>query len=127
MLYELLAIFVGGGIGAMLRYLITLLAGKTVGASHWGTFTVNVIGCLAIGYILGLMIDRANAFSPHLKLFLTVGFLGGLTTFSTFNYEVFSFIKEGRFLHGTGYMLLSCFGGLFFTTLGFYLANLQKI
>ena len=112
MLYELLAVFAGGGIGAVARYLMTLGAGRLFGMTYVGTFAVNIIGCFAIGYILGLT----------LNLFITVGFLGGLTTFSTFNYEVFSFLKDGKIIHGAGYMLLSCLLGLLFTLAGYRLS-----
>lgn len=55
MLYELLAVFAGGGIGAVARYLMTLGAGRLFGMTYVGTFAVNIIGCFAIGYILGLL------------------------------------------------------------------------
>ena len=115
MLYELIAVFAGGGIGAVLRYLMTLCAGKCFGMPYVGTF--------AIGYIFGLTLNKTALLPQHLKLFITVGFLGGLTTFSTFNYEVFSFFKDGKIIHGAGYMLLSCLLGLLFTLAGFLAAN----
>lgn len=55
MLYELIAVFAGGGIGAVLRYLMTLCAGKCFGMPYVGTFVVNIAGCFAIGYVLGLL------------------------------------------------------------------------
>lgn len=123
MLYELTAVFAGGGIGAVLRYLMTLCAVKCFGMPCVGTFVVNIAGCFAIGYIFGLTLNKTALLPQHLKLFITVGFLGGLTTFSTFNYEVFSFFKDGKIIHGAGYMLLSCLLGLLFTLAGFLAAN----
>jgi len=58
MLYELLAVFAGGGIGAVTRYLMTLGAGRLFGMTYVGTFAVNIIGCFAIGYILGLTLNK---------------------------------------------------------------------
>ena len=123
MLYELVAVFAGGGIGAVLRYLMTLCAGKCFGMPYVGTFVVNIAGCFAIGYIFGLTLNKTALLPQHLKLFITVWFLGGLTTFSTFNYEVFSFFKDGKIIHGAGYMLLSCLLGLLFTLAGVLTAN----
>ena len=95
---NLLAIFTGGGIGAVCRYLITQLVIKFAGTAYMfaGTFCANVIGCFLIGYIFGISMQKAELISPALKLFLTVGFLGGLTTFSTFSCEAFCFIKDGK-------------------------------
>ena len=123
MLYEVLAIFAGGGLGAVLRYFATHYLSKFFGIPHIGTFTVNIIGCLLIGFVLSVTINKI-ALTPEAKSFITVGFLGGLTTFSTFNSEVFYLIKDGNLFHGTAYMLASCCIGLIFTYAGY---NLGKI
>lgn len=68
MLYELLAVFAGGGIGAVTRYLMTLGAGRLFGMTYVGTFAVNIIGCFAIGYILGLTLNKTAAFASALKI-----------------------------------------------------------
>ena len=83
-----------------------------------GTFVANLLGCFLIGYVLGLTMEKINL-PTEVKLFITVGFLGGLTTFSTFNNETFCLLKEGKFLLGTSYMALSCLLGLAFTLLGY--------
>lgn len=94
MFTNLLAIFVGSGLGGVCRY----LAGNAVqrlipeAVFPWGTLAVNVAGCLLIGFIYGL-IDRGTLVSPQLRLLATVGFCGGFTTFSTF-------INENALLFG---------------------------
>ncbi len=120
---NLLAVFAGGGIGASCRYLITKLSTKYFGMAHFGTFVANIIGCFIIGYVFGLTLERAQIISPTLKLFLTVGFLGGLTTFSTFSNESFCFLKEGKILHCAVYMILSLSVGLLATFAGYSLAK----
>ena len=125
MIYKFLAIFLGGGIGAVARFSITSFFIKVLNMPYLGTFSANLIGCFLIGYICAIFYLKAQILPQNLKLFLTVGFLGGLTTFSTFNYEIFSFIKDEKILHGLIYMFLSCFLGLALTFLGFYLANIQ--
>ena len=71
MLYELIAVFAGGGIGAVLRYLMTLCAGKCFGMPYVGTFVVNIAGCFAIGYIFGLTLNKTALLPQHLKLFIS--------------------------------------------------------
>ena len=119
MLNEILAIFIGGGLGAVLRYLVTRFSHRICGVPHVGTFVANLLGCFLIGYVLGLTMEKINL-PTEVKLFITVGFLGGLTTFSTFNNETFCLLKEGKFLLGAGYMVLSCLLGLAFTLLGYH-------
>lgn len=120
MILKFLSIFVGGGIGAFIRYLVSIGAKKYLTTPIIGTFFVNIIGCFFIGYIFALTINKGDNFPAILKLFLTVGLLGGLTTFSTFNLEIFELIKSGRIFTGLLYLFISCFVGLFLTYLGYY-------
>ncbi len=122
---NILAVFTGGGIGAVLRYLITQAASKILGTSYLfaGTLCANIIGCFIIGYIFGITIQKVDLISPELKLFLTVGFLGGLTTFSTFSCESFCFIKEGKMIQAVLYICASLILGLAATYSGFTLAK----
>lgn len=120
---NLLAVFLGGGIGASCRYLITKISTKFFGLAHYGTFSANIIGCFIIGYIFGLTMQKAEALPSAVKLFLTVGFLGGLTTFSTFSCESFCFLKDGKILHCALYMLLSFAVGLCATFGGYMLSR----
>lgn len=90
-----LLVFLGGGIGSMLRFAIS----KWVGALHthyfpFGTLIANVAACLALGIILGIAETR-QLLSPSAKLFWTIGFCGGFSTFSTFSGETLSLIQSG--------------------------------
>lgn len=123
MLFKLLSVFVGGGIGACLRYLATILSNKVFAISIFGTLFVNIAGCFFIGYIFGITSTKPALFSDVAKTFLTVGILGGLTTFSTFNLEAFELIKTGKVFLGISYMLGSCLLGLIFAYLGYLICK----
>ncbi|NDV65010.1 fluoride efflux transporter CrcB [Bacteroides sp. 224] len=120
---ELLYIFLGGGTGSLLRYLIHLLInGKApVGGFPWATFTVNILGCFLIGVFYSL--STRFQLSPETRLFLTVGICGGFTTFSTFSYEALNLLKGG--LYGTFflYALLSMGLGILAVLLGILISK----
>lgn len=84
---KVLLVFIGGGIGAATRYGTTLLAGRMFGTGFpWGTLVVNLTGCFLIGVVLALA-ERTNLVEPSTRLFFVTGFLGGLTTFSSYALE----------------------------------------
>lgn len=115
---ELLYIFLGGGTGSVLRYLIHfIINGKTpVVGFPWATFTVNILGSLLIGVFYSLS-ARLN-FSSEVRLLLTVGLCGGFTTFSTLSNESLQLIKEGSYLLFSIYVLLSITLGMVAVLLG---------
>ena len=120
---NILAVFLGGGLGAVCRYLLTTFSIRFSGVPHWGTFSANIAGCFLIGYIFGLTEDKFQGLPPAIKLFLTAGFLGGLTTFSTFSCESFCMLREGKILHCCIYIIASLTIGLSATYAGFLLSR----
>lgn len=107
-LLDLLAVFAGGGLGSVLRYLITLTPLKEVGAASFplGTLITNVVGSFVIGIIAALAVTNA-ALSPRMTLFAKVGICGGFTTFSTFALESTGLFQRSEYLLGGLYMVLS--------------------
>jgi len=102
-----LIVFTGGGIGAMLRFGLTVWVSERTQASFpWGTLAVNVAGCFLIG-LAATLADEHHLLSPMLRLFLIVGVLGGFTTFSAFGIETWRLFEDG--LHGValGYVFAS--------------------
>lgn len=118
-----IAVFIGGGIGASLRYLFSSLAAKNSGASHWATFVINILGCLFLGYIAAIAIKNPNLIEDHFYLLLSTGIAGGFTTFSTFCYENLNLLQEGKIFASLIYFKLSLIIGLLAIYSGFTLAN----
>ncbi len=123
MFYAIVAVFVGGGFGAVLRYLITYLSKILFQMPIIGTFTANLIGSFLIGLVFALTLDKLQNISPIFKLLVTVGFLGGLTTFSTFSLEGFELIKAGKIGIAILYIISSCILSLLFVFIGYFFAT----
>ena len=88
-------VFIGGGIGAVFRYLLAGWIYKVIGTDFpYGTLVVNVVGCFVIGLFLTMAEDRF-LISPSVRTFVAVGIIGGFTTFSTFNFETLELLKDG--------------------------------
>jgi len=84
-----------GAVGTGVRYLVGLWAGARFGSVFpYGTLTVNVVGCFLIALVMQLSVSLAS-FPPDLRFALTTGFMGGLTTYSSFNYETTKLAQEG--------------------------------
>jgi CrcB protein len=108
---RLLWVSLGSAIGGALRYLTSQLALAWLGpAFPYGTLAVNLIGSFLIGLTMHVGL-ASNLVSPTLRLFLTTGMLGGFTTYSSFNYETLTLLREGTWelalLNATA-MLLGC-------------------
>lgn len=112
---KIIFVGIGGCIGACLRYIVSNHSSKLFGTQFpYGTLIVNVIGGLLIGFIMELSLTT-DIISPNLRLFLTTGILGGLTTFSTFSYETITLISDGKYMLGllnTCLNLFLSFGGV---------------
>ena len=90
-----LILFSGGGLGAVLRFALTLWIDQRAQTSFpWGTLSVNVVGCFLVGLVATLA-DEHRMLSPGMRLFLIAGVLGGFTTFSTFGLETWRLVKDG--------------------------------
>ncbi|MCW3079484.1 fluoride efflux transporter CrcB [Segetibacter sp.] len=102
---NLILIGLGGALGSILRYLTSLYVARHFSTMifPYGTFAVNVIGCIIIGIIYG-MSERFQWLTPTLRLFLVTGFCGGFTTFSAFAYENLQLLQGSNF---TGFALYS--------------------
>lgn len=119
---QVLLVFVGGGIGSVLRFLIGKYLNNTETGIPYGTFAANIIGSLLIGIILGLAVKQ-NTLSQNQILFLATGFCGGFTTFSTFAYENHVFLKAGDFTSFAIYTIASFIVGFLAVFAGIFLAK----
>ena len=88
-----LAVAFGGALGALARYGIDrLIERRSVAVFPWGTFTINVTGCLLVGFVVGALVDRHHA-PAWIRAALVVGFCGAYTTFSTFAQEALDLVE----------------------------------
>lgn len=109
---RVLLIGFAGALGTVARYLVGLWAGRVLGAGFpYGTLIVNLTGCFFIAFVSELALSTTLV-SPTLRLTLTTGFMGGLTTYSSFNLETTGFFRERAFAEGVanvGATLVGCF------------------
>ena len=107
---NILLVFLGGGIGSGLRYFVSKYLNQIENSIALGTFTVNILGSLIIGIIMGFVFKNDSP-SSELSLLVATGFCGGFTTFSAFALENYQFLKSGDltnfFLYTIGSLLLS--------------------
>ena len=97
MIKDIILVGIGSGIGGICRYLISLAMTQARNGFPWGTFTINVAGCLLIGLLWGAT-SRFQNVSPSFALFLMVGFCGGFTTFSTFSKEGLTMLQADSYI-----------------------------
>jgi CrcB protein len=120
---KILYLGIFGGLGCVSRYMVSgwiyTLAGKTL---PYGTLAVNVIGSLLLGLIMEGSL-RSTLLSPELRFGLTVGFMGGFTTFSTFSYETVRLLEEGSMVAAGANIFLNVTVCIVAALTGIYLAR----
>jgi len=119
----ILIVGLGGFLGSSSRYMLTQLIHRLFITNFpLGTLLINIIGCFALGFLLGIF-EKGSLISPELWLFLTVGFCGGFTTFSTFSADSLNLINDREILYLILYMGLSIFVGISCTFIGKIIGN----
>ncbi len=119
---QLFLVFIGGGFGSVLRFVIGKSLNNTENGIPYGTFVANILGSLLIGFILG-MAAKNQSLSQNQTLLLATGFCGGFTTFSTFAYENHIFLKSGDFTSFAFYTIASFVVGFLAVFAGMYLVK----
>ena len=115
---QLILVFLGGGIGTVLRFIISKLIPHNDSGFPWSTFSANLIGCFIIGLISGYFFKTSSTNQSDIILFATVGICGGFTTFSTFAYENLNFLKSGDYIFFITYTLGSFILGILMVYFG---------
>jgi len=120
----LISVALGGAFGSLLRYLLSKLIQEKVGIEFpFGTLFVNIVGAFLIGLSFAYLVERM-AVSPELRAMMITGFLGGLTTFSTFSYESYSLLTDGEWAKFLLYVLGTNMVGISMTVFGYNLGRL---
>ena len=119
-----LIVTLGSGIGGLLRYVISDFVYKySTSLFPYGTLTVNVVGSFILGLIL-FYLDSLKLISSEMRLFLTIGLCGGLTTFSTFSYETVKLIQDSQYLLASANILLNVFVTILAVLLAAFISKL---
>lgn len=116
---KILLVLLGGSLGALSRYSVSLLAVKLFGVKFpWGTLLVNLSGCFLIGLAFAWGERGLGIMNPSVRLFFMTGYLGALTTFSTFGLETMTSLQEGRYLVAAANILANNVIGIALVFLG---------
>lgn len=118
---QVLIVFIGGGLGTVMRFLISKILPYSGKGFPWSTFCTNMVGCMIIGVLTGYFLRNSTENQPEYFLFATIGFCGGFTTFSTFAYESFSLLRYGDYSMILIYSVLSFISGILMVYLGIIL------
>ncbi|MBT0721302.1 fluoride efflux transporter CrcB [Tatumella sp. TA1] len=122
MIKSLLAVIIGGSLGCVIRWLLTLRLNSLFPNLPPGTLLVNLVGGLIIGGATAYFL-RQPQLDPYWKLLITTGLCGGMTTFSTFSVEIFSQLQMGNYLWAMGSILVHVTGSVLMTALGFIIVS----
>ena len=120
---KVLVVAIGGSMGAVARYLVSSWAAERFGSNFpYGTLIVNIVGCFIIGAFMVLVTERVIA-NPYWRLLVAVGFIGGLTTFSSFGYETLKLVEDAQLQWALYNMVANVIFGFGATWLGMTLAR----
>jgi CrcB protein len=122
-LASVLSVFIGAGLGALLRWFLGSRLNPLFPTLPLGTLAANLLGGLLIGLAVAWF-ARHPGLAPEARLLIITGFLGGLTTFSTFSAEVVNLLARGEYLWGLGAIMAHLTGSLVMTAVGMWLAYL---
>jgi CrcB protein len=120
---QLALVFLGGGLGSVLRYGFGKYLNALTVTFPLGTITVNILGSLLIGLLIGIIV-KTDTLSQNILLFLSVGICGGFTTFSAFAYENYEFLKNGELFNFALFSFGSLILGIIAVFIGLWLARL---
>ena len=123
-MYKLLLIALGGAAGTLARYGTHVVARGVSERSNFpiATLVVNLAGCLLIGFLQGLLVERLNV-REEFRLAIVVGFLGGFTTFSTFGWDTAALFRDGHVARAALYLVASNVIGIVFVFAGYALSR----
>ncbi|MFD6320469.1 fluoride efflux transporter CrcB [Methylorubrum populi] len=105
-----LLVFLGAGLGGVLRHGVNLAAVRLGSSFPWGTLGINILGSVLMGVVTGWMALRGVP--PQARLFVATGILGGFTTFSTFSLEAFTLMERGDWMVALAYVFVSVLAGI---------------
>ncbi len=108
---QVIAVSLGGALGASLRWVLAGRLARWTGAAWAGTLTVNLLGCFAIGLVYG-MAESRDWLTPSRQLFLTTGLLGGFTTYSAFGHDAYRHFSDGQATKGILYVTIHVVVGI---------------
>ena len=116
-MFNIILVATGGATGAILRFILTNFSKTLFTSSIYGTFTVNILGCFLIGYLITSDFSK-NINENFVKFFLIIGLLGSFTTFSAFSFEMVNLIYSRKIFIAFIYISISIFVCILFTYLG---------
>ncbi len=122
MVHSILAVGLGGFLGAVLRFAMSRLDILKTGKFPWATFSVNMLGSLFLGILYGLAAAQ-KIVNEQLLLFLGTGIMGSLTTFSTYKLDSLNLIKKGKICTAAFYVVVSVLAGLILVSAGFLIGR----
>ena len=123
-----IAVAIGGALGSVARHWMNwFVSQKLTHDVPVATGTVNLIGCVIIGIITGLLVSGQVRMSLTARTFVYVGILGGFTTFSTFGLDTFTLMHEGRPFAAFANVFVQCVGGIAGVALGYTLGTLMRV